>query len=320
MDIPVIDIHTHLGDVLNSDGGEIIENGAVKKNILFDPISFFEKNLWRKLRVPKIVIDQIVRAGTARSATATRANLRKEMNRNGVCKSIVLPVPPNVTFSQLLAAHIKDPDLLPFTGADFSKLDEVDGQLAEDVALGAMGLKLHPILQRVSLDSPETRQVVECFAPYNRPIIFHAGVENYYLDPQKQHLQRPEFGSIAHAAKLVADFPNVKFIVGHAGLSNIDEVIELMGSFKNVWVDISFQNLDYVRLLINTFGPERVMYGSDWPWGNMFVSIKIIEEIAKNDKGLMRCLLHDNAAELLQVKPYFIDAQMVDLPASSTLV
>lgn len=314
MDIPIIDIHTHLGDVLEVNGGEIIEKGAVRKKTLFDPINIFEHRLWRGFRIPQAVVDQAVRTSAARSATATRTNLRRSMNKNGVAKSVVLSVPPNVTFAQVLAAHKEDPDLIPFTGVDFSKLDMVETQLAQDVSLGAMGLKLHPILQKVSLDSDETRQVVESFAVHNRPIIFHAGVSEYYLDPARHHLQRPDFGNIEDAVRLVADFPKVKFIVGHAGLDGVDAVIEQMSPFKNVWVDISFQNPDRVRLLIDTFGPDRVMYGSDWPWGNMFVSIKIIKQIAKNDTSLMCRLLCENAAELLQVSPEPIAMPFPSLP------
>ena len=303
MNIPIIDVHTHLGDVLVPNGGDIIEDGRVKKQMLLDPLHFFESVLWRGIPLPDWVFDRVTLAGAARSATATRANLRASMDKHGISKAVVLAVPPKVSFAQVIAAHKKDPDMLPFTGIDYAQLDNVEAQFEEDVAAGALGLKLHPILQKFGLNSVETYRVVEAFAPHNRPILFHSGVCEYYLDPRQKHLASPELGRIEDATEMVQDFQEVKFIVGHAGLESVDDVIAQMSQYKNVWVDISFQSPRRVTRLLEAFGPERVMYASDWPWGNMDVSIKVIKQICKGDVGLMRRLLCDNAAELLNVSP-----------------
>ncbi|MGD0276919.1 MAG: hypothetical protein ABSB79_12860 [Syntrophales bacterium] len=50
----IIDIHTHLGDILNKDGGRLIDMKGVKKRKVFDPISSAEIMLHRGASVNKI--------------------------------------------------------------------------------------------------------------------------------------------------------------------------------------------------------------------------------------------------------------------------
>jgi len=74
-----------------------------------------------------------------------------------------------------------------------------------------------------------------------------------------------------------------------------------MCGLPNVWVDISFQSPETVRQLIKTFGSERVLFGSDWPWGSREPHIKIVEAACRGDQGLQQRLLGENARELLKI-------------------
>ena len=76
-------------------------------------------------------------------------------------------------------------------------------------------------------------------------------------------------------------------------------MIDLLSGFKNVMVDTSVQSPAHVRELIHAFGPERVMYASDWPYGNRIPAIKIIKKACKGDSGLEKRIFYENAAELL---------------------
>ncbi len=98
---------------------------------------------------------------------------------------------------------------------------------------------------------------------------------------------------------LVATFPGVSFIAGHAGLFQYHDVMALLGKFKNVMVDTSFQSPEHVHRLLSVFGPERVMYASDWPYGNRIPAVNIVKKACKGDKGLESRILYENAASLL---------------------
>lgn len=100
---------------------------------------------------------------------------------------------------------------------------------------------------------------------------------------------------------MVAALPQVPFIAGHAGLFKYQDVIDLLSPFKNVMVDTSVQPPAHVRELIGAVGPERVMYVSDWPYGNRIPAIKIIKKACKGDKALEHRIFYENAAALLKI-------------------
>ncbi len=294
----IIDIHTHLGDVLYPAGGSIIENGRTPMPLV-DPLKIFEQRGWRGIRGQRLLEKWAMRTGLARSRAATRANMRAAMDKYGVDYTAVMAVPPAVTFADLHAAHQKDQTMLPFTGVDYTRLNCVDEQFSADHANNAYGLKLHPILQHVRLCDPRTFAAVEAFAPYRLPVLFHAGVCEYYPDPAEKQFASPQFGAIEDAIPLIQNFPHVNFIVGHAGLDGFHAVIDLFSHLPNVYVDVSFQSAENVRQLLAAFGTERVLFGSDWPWGQMDVSLKILEQVC--DAAQLRRVLGENSAELLGI-------------------
>jgi predicted TIM-barrel fold metal-dependent hydrolase len=68
---------------------------------------------------------------------------------------------------------------------------------------------------------------------------------------------------------LIAAYPDVKFIVAHAGgqFWQLDgaEVTRLLFSLENTFTEISKTfNSDQIKTIVRGIGAERVMYGSDW--------------------------------------------------------
>jgi len=75
----------------------------------------------------------------------------------------------------------------------------------------------------------------------------------------------------------------------------------LLGQFKNVWVEGSFQSPRTLRELIQTFGPDKVLFGSDWPWGNRGPALTIVRRACRGDRALQARILCQNAAELMDL-------------------
>jgi len=303
----IIDIHCHLGDILYPDGGRLIFDRGVRKAGGFDIISMSEASLHNTMGGTLALVDKfmsglVTRAERKRNATATLENIRASLDAAGVAYAACMPIPPHVTFDDLARAAEADDAILPFTGVDYSRMQDVEARLREDVARGARGLKLHPIIQRQALDSPETMAAVEAFAPQGRPVLFHCGISSYYLGAEKKSRQRSELGRIEDARRLAAAFPGVRFIAGHAGLFEVGRVMELLGPLENVAVDISFQSVASIRKLVEVFGPERVLYASDWPYGNHRPPIKAVVKACRGDDGLAGMILGENAARLLNLQ------------------
>lgn len=298
---PIIDAHGHLGDILETGGGRLIDAVGVPARPGFDPVALSEASLHSDpLRVTGRLYRRFTwvftRAERARNATATLENLRRSLDEVGFAHAICLPIPPYVTFDDLRRAAAVEPRIVPFTGVDYRAGASFDFET--DVRCGARGLKLHPIIQKIPLTSPETRAAVESFAVHGLPVLFHCGVSSYYLGAERSR-EEPEYGSIHYAAELVRDFPAVRFIAGHSGLFEVERVLALLGGCRNVWVETSFQSVGRVRQLLDVFGPDRVLMGSDWPFGRRRPALEIVRRVCAGDAALERRILFENAAELL---------------------
>ncbi len=302
----IIDVHTHLGDILYPGGGEQICEKGARKKILFDPILIseavlFKTNSYMEWLMDHVLEDQITKACRARNKTATLENMRCSMDEEGVVKNVCLPIAPNLLFEDLQKAAEVDAGIIPFTTVDFTRDYDLEATLSRDVGKGAKGLKLHPIIQKEPLTSKKTFEAVEAFARFNLPVLFHCGIQSYYTGKEKFTVQDPSYGELHYARELVAAFPNVSFIAGHSGMFQCEDTMKLLGSFKNVYVDTSFQSPERVKKLISVFGPEKVMYGSDWPWGSRAAVIKATKKACNGDKSLEKLIFFENAQQLLKL-------------------
>lgn len=301
----IIDVHCHLGDILEPGGAALIDRRGVERERILDPVAIAE----RALHAGPVALGRILyrlagrwvtRAERARNATATLENLADSLDESGISHTVVLPIPPYVGFEDLARAAAKESRLLPFTGVDYTLDVDPAPALDADVAAGARGLKLHPIIQNVPLTSPRTRAAVAAFARHGLPVLFHCGISSYYLGRERVR-ERPRNGAISDAVALVRDFPQVDFIAGHAGLFEVHDVMKELAGFPNVAVDTSFQSVASVRRLIAAFGPERVLFASDWPFGNRSPALAIARLACAGDAGLERRILFENAAERLKL-------------------
>jgi predicted TIM-barrel fold metal-dependent hydrolase len=301
----IIDVHSHLGDILNHNGGALIDQTGVKKKRMFDPISLSEMILHREFGFGdffyRLLGGQVTRAERERNFTATLENMARSMDESGVTHTVCMPVPPYVTFEDLNAARSQETRVIPFTGIDFTRDYDIDSALRSDVNRGARGLKLHPIIQNIPLTDKKAMKAVHSFSQFKLPVLFHCGYSSYYRGKEKNR-QNTTFGEIWFAAELVSSFPNVQFIAGHAGIFDVKDVIKMLAGYPNVCVDTSFQSPHRIRQLIKAFGPERVMFASDWPYGNRIPGLKSVRAACRGDRKLEEMILWSNAAQLLDLQ------------------
>jgi predicted TIM-barrel fold metal-dependent hydrolase len=300
----IIDMHSHIGDILYPDGGKLIFKKGVRMKYVIDPFQIYERRLWRMLGLLDTLIfsmeSLMVRADQEKNWSGTLENMRTTMDEAGIWKTVCMPIPPHVTFDDLHAAQQQDEGVIPFTGFDPRAEYDVEAALRRDVERGAKGMKLHPIIQNEALTSRRTYEAVEAFAPYELPILFHSGVATYYLK-KESYRQNPEHGNIHYGRDLVEDFPQVTFIFGHSGLREVTDVLRWIPKHPNAYVEISFMNPENIRELVGAFGPERVLFGSDWPWAKRTTAVKAIEEALAGEKALQSMICYENAARILKM-------------------
>ncbi len=301
----IIDCHSHLGDILYLDGGKLIAKKNISMPDSFDIVAYNESMLQRSFGIGELLYNLLKHWATkverARNAAATLENMGKSLDSTSIAYTVCLPIAPYLTYRDLAEARLEDERILPFTSIDFSLGDKAITEVERDIEDGAMGLKLHPIIQRKSLNDLLLLEVLQKYSKFKKPVLTHAGVSHYYLGKEKE-LNHPENGRINNVESLVKAFPDINFIIGHAGLFQVGQVCRQLKGLDNIWVDTSFQSPENIKKLIKTFGPEKVMYASDWPYGYREPAMKAAKIACGGDEGLEEMIFSKNAADLLGLK------------------
>ena len=300
--LKIIDAHGHLGDILYPGGGELVFKTGIKFPDSFLEWFLCERTLYRETfwfrAAEKISPMWSVLAERKRNAAATLENLQKSLEGTDIVRCVCAPVAPNCTYAHMLSAAKAEPRIIAFGSPDFSGgAIAMQKKLESDLGAGAAGIKIHPILQEVPADSELVFAAAETIAPYSRPILLHSGPARYYLKKEKR-AHSLHFASIDKIERLVAAFPLVNFIVGHAGLDDYKTTAALLPKYKNAYVDTSFQSPESISELIAAFGCGRVLFGSDWHYGKRLPMIKTAQAACGSDAGLEQAIFYDNAAEV----------------------
>ena len=301
-DMKIIDAHGHIGDILYPNGGELVYKTGIKF-----PKSFLEWFLCERVMynetfffrtAEKIAPYWSVKEERKRNSAATLENLRKSLEGTNIVKCVCAPVAPNITYDDIRAAAESEPRIIAFTSPDFTRAaDDMASKLAGDLRNGAAGVKIHPIIQEIEADADIATTAVEAARPYRKPILLHTGPSRYYL-PSENKIRFIDNASIERTERLVSSFPDVNFIVGHAGLDDFRKTIAIIAKYRNTYVDTSFQYPASIRELISAFGGERVLFASDWHYGMRKPAIRTVTEACKHDAALMKAVFYDNAAAL----------------------
>ena len=163
------------------------------------------------------------------------------------------------------------------------------------------GLKLHPRAQGFMMNDPSALKVIKEAKNHDVPVVLHVtSAANQPLQPeQARELQRERDeaeGNIFSASKWLIDVidvynsPNV--ISAHMGGLYTPEIQES---------EITFQTAGAcskaIQYACDTVGPERVIYGSDFPFFEISDEINKVEK-AEISRGAKRKILGDNAEKM----------------------
>lgn len=112
-------------------------------------------------------------------------------------------------------------------------------------------LKIHPQLHPTTWidDSHEMKLVVSMASVLQMPLLIHTG-EKEGCYPKLYE-------------KVVSDFPNVTFILAHG--RPINDTIELMKKYPNVWCDTAFMPTENIVKLCDEKLSNHVLWGTDYP-------------------------------------------------------
>jgi predicted TIM-barrel fold metal-dependent hydrolase len=134
--------------------------------------------------------------------------------------------------------------------------------------LGARGIKFHPPIIEIAVDDPGLEEFYGLAERMRMPILYHMGPHGWNLDSY-----RP-----IRVDAVAGSHPDLPLIVEHLGGAGFaGETMDLMKRHRNVFGGLTtclpatatwHVPPDTVRGMIRELGPERFMFGSDFPYNS----------------------------------------------------
>lgn len=136
------------------------------------------------------------------------------------------------------------------------------------------GVKLHPDQDTWFPYLEKYYPLYEAIAEAGLPVLMHSGTAPY--------------SSPLACAAAARDFPQIPWILGHAGLGDLMwEIIPAARQVPNIMVDTALNPCPPVLAeWVQRFGSARMMWGSDWPFGGMTTEVAKLADLRLTGAGL----------------------------------
>lgn len=196
--------------------------------------------------------------GTAEHLLQAPNAVQNQASITHFCVHSVAVRPKNVlSINKFIADRCaKYPQLIGFM-AMHQDCEDPEAAINHGIELGLHGIKIHPDTQRVNADDPRLMNVYEIAQAKKLPIILHVGDYRYNFSHPKR------------VAKILHAFPDLVVDAAHFGGWSIYDIGFDYLRNENCFVDTSssfeLTGVRHGHELINMFGTDRVMFGSDFP-------------------------------------------------------
>ena len=161
-----------------------------------------------------------------------------------------------------LDAH---PGLLGFANV-FPQDHDAPAQLKSAIEMGLVGAKVHPPVMRIRLDDPALEPFWAAADDLHIPVSIHTGTHGWNL----RHYMPLLLDDVAQR------HPELPLILEHVGgVAFFDQALAVLHNNRNCYAGLtqtSGRAPDYallpdrIKLLLDTLGPDRLIYGLDYPW------------------------------------------------------
>ncbi len=166
---------------------------------------------------------------------------------------------------------------------------------------GFSGIKLYPPYGFAMNDE----RLKECYAYANSkkiPVLIHTG---YSIDSLENEYAEP-----ALIRNIAPEYPNVNFILAHAGFKLDDLVVRELLQIENVYADLSgflTGSKEALKLVFQEPYNSKILFGSDWPIANFMEPMSSLidnlfsayDESELPAKNALENLMFRNASKIL---------------------
>ena len=227
----------------------------------------------------------------------TLDGLKRSLAVAGVDGAVVLNIATNPLKASVVndyAAAINDPaNHIYAFGSVHPDSPDVLEELERIKSLGLKGVKFQPAFQGFRAEEERMIPIYRQINKLGLITTFHCGedlgFEDCYINPE----------SLAHAMRYFTDVP---VIAAHFGGYMLWRDVEKYLLNTSVYLDTSFSYsrlpMPIARKIASSFGPKRILYGTDTPWTDMELELGFVRSIGFDEAGLDD-VLGGNAMRLL---------------------
>ena len=277
----IIDVHTHVGNILGGDSDSFLARLSKK-------LSYANVYLGR---INHLFCRQMKSSMEKLAGEADEDKLLKAMKQTGISHSVIVALEPYVQTDDIVDSASANKGFIPFMSVHPGDPDKLS-KMKKFQTRGCRGIKLHPVIQNFLPSEKSAYEIYEEAQSLGLPVLFHTG-----FFPCKNKFQ----ALIEHFEGIPLDFPRLRIIVGHMNMFEPEKAISFCRKFENVFLETSKQPARNVRKAINKVGANRVLFGSDWPFGSQEISLRIVDKAVKGNSGILEKILYSNSEDLLSL-------------------
>ena len=142
--------------------------------------------------------------------------------------------------------------------------------------VGFAGVKMQPLFDAFTADSPLVDPIMEIAKQYRKPVFIHCGHPPFSLPWQ-----------IGLLAERHPEVPIVMVHMGHGHGVYIDASITMARKFPNLFLEVSGMPMGcQIKNACDTVGGDRVMFGIDSPFHHPSVEIQRVLSCGLDDRRL----------------------------------
>lgn len=216
----------------------------------------------------------------------TYAELAENSRENGVVGMLLFSVATNPhqvqKVNDSIAALAERSRSEGFETVGFAGMHQDYPDFAAEIdraeSLGLRGVKIHPDIQGIDIDSPRMMGLYE-IVEGRMPVYFHVG----------DNREKYRFSEPKKLARVLDRFPKLEVVAAHLGGYGVwDDAINELAGRPNVWYDTSSAvwaiTPERAGEIIKKLGVDRVMFGTDYPVKNTAGEIERFLKIDLTEK------------------------------------
>lgn len=177
-------------------------------------------------------------------------------------------------------------------GTIHAAMEELEAEIEFIHTSGLRGVKMHPDTQLFNIDDPRLFPAYDLLRQKGMQVILHTGDS------------RHDYSHPARLRRVLAHFPGLTVVAAHFGGYSMYETAYEQLKDTDCFMDVSssmmFMDRDTAVGYIRKYGPERLVYGSDYPLWDPVQEVKRFLSLGLTDAETEQ-IAHRTAESLLGI-------------------